>query len=577
MLARLGAVEHCQCGTKRVSTPVGDAGDHRVIGSCRAGNLLAMSDTHVDKGLEPSHAHLVATVAYPGRRHACRGCSQKELIKWFHKRRHVPGGHGVILSVLGAPSSLQGNEMIQFVLLQKGRRTFAGCKQLQLHLLCHIAGIERRPKHHLVHLVCDEGGLLAKRHERAGQRHDARRPVCLGVRRIWKTGKACDEANMSRRGKGLSGEHELVNKAERRHTALARIMSNHTLHVAKAGDGRIVVGAILGATERLQAVELDVGDEHVARCVCDAKRQLGALHCHERCDATGPKAGDIAVLQSDGVAKVGRGEIGNAQVGGGAAVDRRTVGLEKRCSRCKGRVHQICWYWAQRDDEVAAKGPCWHAGAVCAVHGDVALLLNVADRDACSEEGLFKAETAAQVKRGQRAVPEIGDVGDLGRAHAVLPDVVSRHVGRNVRCRSEWRSVACTGFAAVEQWTRTSVLAAKGLKGIRMLLVQDDNVGLQQSPAQTACGATQGPLGNLAPCGSCKSSETGHCVGAAAELLSAEGAGAATLHKGKVALSLARLCWYGPVSVAQQSSVQTPLAMQCTRVHFRRSSGHERN
>ncbi len=78
---------------------------------------------------------------------------------------------------------------------------------------------------------------------------------------------------------------------------------------------------------------------------------------------------------------------------------------------------------------------------ISAVHRHAHVELDVTDRRAFPEQGLFKRERATKYKSDEIVTPIVDDVGRLVDDFAVTPDPIARHIGADIEVGSERRNV----------------------------------------------------------------------------------------------------------------------------------------
>jgi hypothetical protein len=225
------------------------------------------------------------------------------------------------------------------------------------------------------------------------------------------------------------------------------------------------------------APALQVGDEHLPRGVRDAQRQAAALRDPLRRDAAAPEHRHLVIEDLDRVAVVGPREVGDPQRVRIAHVHRRAVRLREAAADLDHLGDVAAPDRAHAHHHLAAEPARRRAGDVGAVHRHVALLHDVAQRDAGLLQRRFEREAAADQETHEVGLPQRGDLRALLDELAVAVDAVAGDVGSDVR-PGRAQHLPRAGRHHLDQRARLGVALAEQQEVEGVGLRDDHQVGL---------------------------------------------------------------------------------------------------
>jgi hypothetical protein len=123
--------------------------------------------------------------------------------------------------------------------------------------------------------------------------------------------------------------------------------------------------------------------------------------------------------------------------------------------------------------------PCRRPTDTVSRRADLLALLDVADRDAGTEQRRLERIGTAQRKGDQVLTPQGSDVGFFRHGGAVAKDPIARQVAAHVDAGTQRRQGGIAGLAACDQRTRLGIGRAERRELVRPIGRQDHQIGLK--------------------------------------------------------------------------------------------------
>lgn len=169
-------------------------------------------------------------------------------------------------------------------------------------------------------------------------------------------------------------------------------------------------------------------------------------------------------MDRDRVAEIGSVDVGDADCGRVADVDRRPVGFGVARRDFDGADSLSDGERSHGDDGRAVKYAGGFRRNVCTIHRHVATFVDVADGQAGTLHRLFKAERATEQERDQVVAPPAADIDRFLDELAVLVHAVARQVRAQVGAGSQLARLRRTGVGHFEHRARFRIPLAEEQK-----------------------------------------------------------------------------------------------------------------
>ena len=191
------------------------------------------------------------------------------------------------------------------------------------------------------------------------------------------------------------------------------------------------------------------------------KQRQARLHDHRlRGDAARPEDRHFTRFHLHRVAEVRPRQVGNAERRRIAQMDRGPVGAgngrDAHGDEGLGRSQR-----PHRNDQRSLKWPGRPARAIGAVHGHVAAGLDMSNRNAGLQQGVFEGKRAAEEKCHVIIAPPVVEVSWFVHQLATAINTVARQIGAEVRGRGRQPGDWATRFGHIEHRARFGIPLAE--------------------------------------------------------------------------------------------------------------------
>ena len=205
-----------------------------------------------------------------------------------------------------------------------------------------------------------------------------------------------------------------------------------------------------------------------------------------RRDAAGPEHRQLVAHHINRVAVVGQRQVLDADQRRVAQVHRRAVHVGESRRDLDRANRRRCAQRPHRDHHRPVERPGGDGRDARAVHRDVAVLVDVAHREARVEQRLLERERAADDEGHEVVAPLRRDVGRLVDELAPPPDAVARHIAADVDVGAKRGEHRVAGLGHREQRARLGVALAVAQKVLGVRARQDDDVALHMVAGEAA-------------------------------------------------------------------------------------------